>query len=217
MQLQNPQQNEQLQALIVKANEAIATFDELQRKATEIHTNIERNKKTIEALQNENAELQAKSDKVTISETGEVDFSEFDDYSNQIFANNRKIKALEKVINKFENELELLVLTDYNITANKAETECKKALNYYSHILLNELFDEKTVNKLNTVYSLLRMSGNTNSINLIMDTLKVQFNGDFVADVSPIVFPSKKFKYKNENNIVLLTRRIQELKRELGK
>ncbi|MCT8533020.1 hypothetical protein KZ462_10325, partial [Glaesserella parasuis] len=108
MQLQNQQHNQELQVLISKANEATATFNQIQDKATEIQTNIDRNKKMTEALKNENVALQSESDKITFTETGEVDFSSFDDYSNKIFVNNRKIEALEKVIKKFENELDLL-------------------------------------------------------------------------------------------------------------
>ncbi|MCT8833407.1 hypothetical protein KZ396_11425, partial [Glaesserella parasuis] len=123
MQLQNQQHNQELQVLISKANEATATFNQIQDKATEIQTNIDRNKKMTEALKNENVALQSESDKITFTETGEVDFSSFDDYSNKIFVNNRKIEALEKVIKKFENELDLLLLTDYDESYRLAKKE----------------------------------------------------------------------------------------------
>lgn len=217
MQLQNKQHNQELQSLILKANEATTAFNQLQDKATEFKTNIDRNKKMIETLQNENAALQAKSDKVTISETGEVDFSEFDDFSNQIFANNRKIKALEKVVEKFESELELLVLTDYHMAANKADVESEKALAFYGGRLLDELFNEEIVNKLNTIYSVFRMSGERNAIDLIISSLKVRFDGEFKADINSLNLPFRNFRYLNENNIFLSQRRIVELKRKLGK
>lgn len=223
MQLQNPEKNQQLQTLIAKANEATAAFNQLQTKATEIKTNIDRNKKTIEALKAENAELQAKSDKVTVSDTGEVSFSEFDDYSEQIFANVRKIKALENVIDKFGKELELLILDKAQQAYSDTEVQVSNVFDFYAKHFLDELLNEEILNKLNTVFYLLRMSRTSNKAeprHFILETLKNKLDRTFVVEraaLNNITFPSVNFYGYSDGDVITRVRKINELKKQLGK
>lgn len=218
MQLQNLEKNQHLQVLITKANEATAEFNQYQEKATEIKANIDRNKKTLEALKAENAELQSKSDKVTVSETGEVNFSEFDDYSTQIFANSRKIKALEKVIHKFELQLEKMVLQEYNYSYSSSDQAINDVFQFYGNQLLDDLFDEQTVKKINTIFYVLRVSGDGSEYakTKILKKVQSQLSNSFMKSFDNIQIPTKHFSYKDEGNIILSQHRTAEINRNLA-
>lgn len=224
MQLQNQENNQKLQTLISAANEAIASFNQVQEKANVLKTNIDRNKKMIEALQSENEELQAKSDKVTVSETGEVNFSEFDDFSDQIFANVRKIKALENVISKFEKELELLVLDDLSSAFRGAELHISNLYDFYGKNILLELLDEATINKLNIAFYLLRKSRTSNKVEpsyFITNSVKEKLDLYFEAEPSAInnlLFPKiNNYNIYGDNRPWIRQKIINDLKKELGK
>lgn len=221
MELQNPQHNEQLQLLISEADSARNSFLQLQEKATEIKNNIERNKKTIIALENDNIELQSKSDKAMISDTGEVTFKEFDECSNAIFNNNRKIQALRKVIEKFEKQLELTILDDCQNAYKYANLKISKVFEFYATALLNELLNDDLTNKLNTILYLLKSSKMTNgdeAIIFILESIKNKFSNSFefkLNHLNNLSFPSfQSYGYSNYS-VIESKRRIEELKNQL--
>ncbi|MCT8732299.1 hypothetical protein KZ470_09635, partial [Glaesserella parasuis] len=219
MQLQNQQHNQELQVLISKANEATATFNQIQDKATEIQTNIDRNKKMTEALKNENVALQSESDKITFTETGEVDFSSFDDYSNKIFVNNRKIEALEKVIKKFENELDLLLLTDYDESYRLAKKEYNSALSHLGFNILEDLLIDEVINKLNlSLFTLKRGIGETHTVEkikeIMLSKIKEKLDDNFESDIEEVSIPLRKFS-RQIPSVFQKKSRITELKESL--
>ncbi len=219
MQLQNQQHNQELQVLISKANEATATFNQIQDKATEIQTNIDRNKKMTEALKNENVALQSESDKITFTETGEVDFSSFDDYSNKIFVNNRKIEALEKVIKKFENELDLLLLTDYDESYRLAKKEYNSALRHLGFNILEDLLIDEVINKLNlSLFTLKRGIGETHTVEeikeIMLSKIKEKLDDNFESDIEEVSIPLRKFS-RQIPSVLQKKSRITELKESL--
>ncbi len=219
MQLQNQQHNQELQVLISKANEATATFNQIQDKATEIQTNIDRNKKMTEALKNENVALQSESDKITFTETGEVDFSSFDDYSNKIFVNNRKIEALEKVIKKFENELDLLLLTDYDESYRLAKKEYNSALRHLGFNILEDLLIDEVINKLNlSLLTLKRGIGETHTVEeikeIMLSKIKEKLDDNFESDIEEVSIPLRKFS-RQIPSVLQKKSRITELKESL--
>lgn len=217
MQLQNQEQNEKLQTLISAAEAATAVFIQHQEKAESISENIERNKKMIEALEAENEELKRKSEKVTVSETGEVNFSEFDDFSDQITANQRKINVLKEIIKRFEIELEIFILSDYKAAYNHSDMKINETLGFYAENMLKELFNENTMQRINTALSLFRMSGKGLAVSeqTILDHVRSKLDKTFSANVEGITLPKKLFRNQNEYNIILSQRRVAELRREL--
>lgn len=217
MQLQNQEQNEKLQTLISVAEAVTAVFIQHQEKAESISENIERNKKMIEALEAENEELKRKSEKVTVSETGEVNFSEFDDFSDQITANHRKINVLKEIIKRFEIELEIFILSDYKAAYNHSEIKINETLEFYAENMLKELFNENTMQRINTALSLFRMSGKGLAVSEqnILEHVRSKLDKTFSANVEGITLPKKLFRNQNEYNIILSQRRVAELRREL--
>lgn len=128
--LKDQEKNEILKGLIIESATAKNAFNQVENKMLAIKENIERNKKMIKALKQENIELEEQSNNATISELGEIDFSQFDDYATNIAVNERKIKAIEATVNKFENELELLLLTQYENNLQECNNLTKKAFEY---------------------------------------------------------------------------------------
>lgn len=157
--LKDQEKNEILKGLIIESATAKNAFNQVENKMLAIKENIERNKKMIKALKQENIELEEQSNNATISELGEIDFSQFDDYATNIAVNERKIKAIEATVNKFENELELLLLTQYENNLQKCNNLTQKAFEYLGDNLLAEfLSDEAIKQKISAIFTALRYS-----------------------------------------------------------
>ncbi|OOH88701.1 hypothetical protein BMT54_08340 [Pasteurellaceae bacterium 15-036681] len=186
MKLKNQEKNEMLNNLLIKVQKQTEAFNAVQDRLLEINQNLERNKKTLEALSNENAELQDKSSKVTVSETGEVSFAEFDDYSEQIFKNERKIETLNKYIYKFKCEKELILLTDYNDKKLDLNATRNSIFKLIAESLLIELVeDEIILSKINDVFNAYRLSneyGYNNLHDVFFNLLKSKLAPVLVKD-----------------------------------
>ena len=113
MKLQNQDKQAELEQLIGNLNVSNQVFYEIQDKALSIKENISRNKKLIEALESDNQEAQKEIDNLQVSDTGEINFDGFDELSERISKNTRKIDTIQKVVEKFEIQLEILLMTEY--------------------------------------------------------------------------------------------------------
>ncbi|HHW7447198.1 TPA: hypothetical protein ACU16Q_001427 [Pasteurella multocida] len=114
MKLKNKNKNQEFQELLDDLNENNNAFYKVQDHLVEIRNNIERNQKMIEALQAENENTQSELDSLQVSETGEINLDGFDELSNKISSNNRKISVIQKVIDNFVNKMEYQILTEYS-------------------------------------------------------------------------------------------------------
>ena len=98
MKLQNQDKQAELEQLIGNLNVSNQVFYEIQDKALSIKENISRNKKLIEALESDNQEAQKEIDNLQVSDTGEINFDGFDELSERISKNTRKINTIRKVV-----------------------------------------------------------------------------------------------------------------------
>lgn len=158
--LKNESKNAELQNLINQVNQSKAAVINVETKLTEISSNITRNSSMIAALKTENQELESRSNQATVSDSGAVDFAQFDDFSEQISKNNRKIVLLNNVIDRFEKEKRYLLLSEYESAITQLQSNEVKLFNFYATNLLDELFtDNSIVEKFNNVVNSLRFIG----------------------------------------------------------
>ena len=102
MFLKDTEQNHALEALKARAGTVLSEFNAIQDNLLTITNNLDRNKKMIAALEAENNELQSNIDNMTSTSDGEIDFSHFDEYSDKINSNSRKIAAIRRAVEKTE-------------------------------------------------------------------------------------------------------------------
>ncbi|OOF36865.1 hypothetical protein BKK47_11415 [Rodentibacter mrazii] len=155
MTLQNPEKQAELEKLIAELNENNQAFLAVQDKALTIKSNIERNQKMVEALEQENQEAQKEIDSLQVSDTGEINFKGFDEVSERISKNTLKINALNKVITKFDAKLKLLLITEYKAFSDNSISIKTKALDLIAQEFMEEFFKSEPMKKINEIYSVL--------------------------------------------------------------
>lgn len=138
MKLQNQDKQAELEQLIGNLNVSNQVFYKIQDKALSIKENISRNKKLIEALESDNQEAQKEIDNLQVSDTGEINFDGFDELSERISKNTRKIDTIRKVVEKFEIQLKIILMTEYEQNL----TICNESVRKCYSLIGNELFNE---------------------------------------------------------------------------
>ncbi|MGC6248580.1 hypothetical protein ACNO7P_09085, partial [Bisgaard Taxon 45] len=154
MKLKNKNKNQEFQELLDDLNENNNAFYKVQDHLVEIRNNIERNQKMIEALQAENENTQSELDSLQVSETGEINLDGFDELSNKISSNNRKISVIQKVIDNFVNKMEYQILTEYSPLQAHSINLRRKCFTFLSEQLLNEFLESSAIKELNIIYNL---------------------------------------------------------------
>ncbi|WP_424765366.1 hypothetical protein [Necropsobacter rosorum] len=155
MTLQNPEKQAELEKLIAELNKNNQAFLAVQDKALTIKSNIERNQKMVEALEQENQEAQKEIDSLQVSDTGEINFENFDEVSERVSKNTLKINALNKVITKFDAKLKLLLITEYKAFSDNSISIKTKALDLIAQEFMEEFFKSESMKKINEIYSVL--------------------------------------------------------------
>ncbi|MBF0750814.1 MULTISPECIES: hypothetical protein [unclassified Pasteurella] len=155
MTLQNPEKQAELEKLIAELNKNNQAFLAIQDKALTIKSNIERNQKMIEALEQENQEAQKEIDNLQVSDTGEINFEGFDEVSERVSKNTLKINALNKVITKFDAKLKLLLITEYKAFSDNSISIKTKALDLIAQEFMEDFFKSESMKKINEIYSIL--------------------------------------------------------------
>lgn len=226
--LQDPEKQAELNQHIEAANQAKTAFLAIQQQAQTIKDNIDKNQGVKLALEAENTNLINASKNAVIGESGEVDFSRFDDLTSQIELNKDKIAILEKTITKFSHKLELILLTDYRNAENKVIHLTREAYNYLAQHYLDELFnDEALKNKIAIFCTLFKQSnpvmtiasGFSNRKNEYLasfsEKLKPLLNDELNITVENLSFPQIDF-YSGDETTFRLTRRIEELNQAIS-
>ncbi|MBN6076446.1 hypothetical protein HYE59_02580 [Aggregatibacter actinomycetemcomitans] len=157
MFLKDTEQNQALEGLKESAYAVLNEFNAIQDNLTTISNNIDRNKKMIAALEVENSELQGNIDSMTATNAGEIDFSHFDEYSDKINSNSRKITAIKRIVANTEVNKELIILTDYHDKAEDLKRCYSLFFDAYFDGLMNELGRE-FVPGMNLLFKIFRNS-----------------------------------------------------------
>lgn len=160
MLLEQLKQDKQFNLLKQEVEEQKAEFYTIQNKIVETKENMQRNIKMIEALKSENEKLQSKIEQMQVSETGVIDFTNFDDYSNEINSNNRKIQVIKNIVEKFEKQIEILLLTDYSQADKNLIESIQKLYSYIFDYGLNFLFNGDFIADLNILFKCFINSNN---------------------------------------------------------
>lgn len=132
------------------------SFLKTQNKILEKQENIIRNKKLIEALKEENEQLESQIKQDSISENGCIDFSNLEQYSDNINSNNRKINIINNVISNQEKEIDSLLNTEYIEAERKLDIKLKELYSYLLGIGSVSLLNRETINRINIVYKFFR-------------------------------------------------------------
>ena len=183
MLLEQFKQDEQFNLLKQEVEAQQAEFNGIQSKIAEIKENVQRNIKMIEALKSENEELQSKIEQMQVSETGVIDFTNFDDYSNEINSNNRKIHAIENIVAKFEKQVELLLLTDYNQADQKSTAKYQQLCSYMFDYGIHRLLSEDFISELNILFKCFKSS--SDMVTATMSNLEEMFIATLKQHIQP--------------------------------
>ena len=166
MFLKDTEQNHALETLKAHAGTVLSEFNAIQDNLLTITNNLDHNKKIIAALEAENNELQSNIDNMTATSNGEIDFSHFDEYSDKINSNIRKIAAIRRVVEKTEINKELIILTDYHNKAEELKHCYIRFFDMYFEVYLNEL-SEDVIPPFNLLFKIFRNSSKSNeSVNV---------------------------------------------------
>lgn len=166
--------------MIAKLLEERKSIISIEQKLDELYENIKRNKNLILALEQENKELAESSNKMVVSETGEVDFSQFEDKSEKIRLNNEKIKKLEEIIPDLEYKLDYMIYSEYTGPARTHVSNNKDIYRFYGQNLLNEFFNDPEIKrKLAEIYKAFNLSENSIYSNNRSDPVYGRFSKDF--------------------------------------
>ncbi|MFC1011016.1 hypothetical protein ACFGW3_04815 [Pasteurella multocida] len=229
MKFKNKNKNQEFQELLDNLNENNNAFYKVQDHLVEIRNNIERNQKMIEALQAENENIQSELDSLQVSETGEINLDGFDELSNKISSNNRKISVIQKVIDNFANKMEYQILTEYSSLQERSIQLRRKCFTFLCDQLLNEFLESSAIRELNIIYNLSLNSEDisyskahtqhakkevflNNLFSLILNKIN---NDDGITDtkIPPL---NIEFPYVDSKVIVTSYQRIEELKKKLN-
>lgn len=179
--LKDPEKNQKLNDLIAKVSEERKNVISIEQKLDELSENIKRNKNLILALEQENKELAESSNAAVVSESGEVDFSKFEDKSEKIRFNNEKIKKLEEIIPDLEHKLDYMIYSEYTGPARKHVSNNKGVYGFYAKNLLNEFFNDPEIKrKLAEIYTAFRLSGDPIYSNNGFYPVNECFSNDFL-------------------------------------
>ena len=124
-----------------------------------IKENISRNKKLIEALESDNQEAQKEIDNLQVSDTGEINFDGFDELSERISKNTRKIDTIRKVVEKFEIQLEILLMTEYEQNLTICNESARKCYSLIGDELLNEFISSGIAEELSRILTIFDKGG----------------------------------------------------------
>ena len=158
MKLQNQDKQAELEQLIGNLNVSNQVFYEIQDKALSIKENISRNK-LIEALESDNQEAQKEIDNLKVSDTGEINFDGFDELSERISKNTRKIDTIRKVVEKFEIQLEILLMTEYEQNLTICNESARKCYSLIGDELLNEFISGGIAEELSRILTIFDKGG----------------------------------------------------------
>lgn len=183
MLLEQFKQDEQFNLLKQEVEAQQAEFNGIQSKIAEIKENVQRNIKMIEALKSENEELQSKIEQMQVSETGVIDFTNFDDYSNEINSNNRKIQVIENIVAKFEKQVELLLSIDYNQADRKSTAKYKQLCGYMFDYGVHRLLSEDFISELNILFKCFKSS--SGMVTATMSDLEEMFIATLKQHIQP--------------------------------
>lgn len=159
MKLQNQDKQAELEQLIGNLNVSNQVFYEIQDKALSIKENISRNKKFIEALESDNQEAQKEIDNLQVSDTGEINFDGFDELSERISKNTRKIDTIRKVVEKFEIQLEILLMTEYEQHLKICNESARKCFSLIGDELFNEFISGSIAEELSRILTIFDKGG----------------------------------------------------------
>lgn len=229
MKLQNPEKQTELENLIAALNESNQAFYEVQDKALAMKTNIERNQKMIEALELDNQEAQKEIDSLQVSETGEINFDGFDETSERISKNNRKIETIKKVIEKFNIQLDILLITEYRDLSRKCESLSRQCFLFMGDELMNELLSSDLAEKLNVIFTALLKGGKYSFSNysLSEDVRNVFLSGlahqlkpriNTLSDIQPLGIQAPEIKLTvpmSDGSLVRQNQYLEELRKRL--
>lgn len=214
---------EQLAQLVEEAKKAKYDFEREQKKIDTIKANLERNKATILALEEENKKLEEQANQASVDQYGAIDFSGYDVISAEVFKNNGKIEKLKEVIARFDKELNYITYTTWVETKEIMNQKARAAYDYAGHSLLNELLEEQG-EKIQRVFSLLyQWSGEKENpaVSAIESGLKpyLTYNRDLKAEVFALPQISSEEENKTAHFVSNWGRRkeAERLKAELGK
>ena len=220
--LKNETKEKELNGLKKVAQEAALRMNRVQDQILTISQNIQHNQKLIVALENENKELEERSNSVTVSSTGVVDFSEFDKYSDDIIKNKRKIEKLREVISTFEKEKEYILLTSFADVEKACNLAFLELYTFVGNALIAEIISEN-IDKLNKAYSLVSILDATMSKDYFTAFISKTINEhlEYSKDSIESVEKYPIFKFRSPKNQVgnrwRSENRIAELKKELNK
>lgn len=182
--LKDPEKNQKLNDLIAKVSEERKNVISIEQKLDELSENIKRNKNLILALKQENKELAESSNNAVVSESGEVDFSQFEDKSEKIRLNNEKIKKLEEIIPDLEHKLDYMIFSEYTGPAKNHVTNNRNIYEFYGQSLLDEFFNDPEISrKLAEISTAFRLSGNPIYSNNGLNTVNEGFSEKFLRSL----------------------------------
>lgn len=131
-----------------------AAFTQEQDRLLAIKANITRNQNIITALESDNHQAQEEIERIQVSELGEINFDGFDELSERIAKNNRKIDVTRKIIAKLEIQVEYSLLTEYKKHREKVEMLNQKMVRLAFDELMNDFLNSNVMKEINTLYSL---------------------------------------------------------------
>ena len=185
MRLSAPEKQVELESLIAELNDSNQAFYAVQDNALAIKSNIKRNQKMIEAIESDNQEAQKEIDSLQVSETGEINFDGFDELSERISKNNRKIETIKKVVERFKIQLEIILMTDYQSLYTKSCTQATKCFELAGEALFDEFILNIGIEKLNMIFTALTKSGKYQANYTISSDVRDIFISELVSRLKP--------------------------------
>ena len=131
-----------------------AAFTQEQNRLLAIKANIARNQNIITALESDNLQAQEEIERIQVSDLGEINFDGFDELSERIAKNNRKIGVTRKIIEKLEMQIEYSLLTEYKKHREKVEMLSQKMVRLAFDELMNDFLNSDVMKEINALYSL---------------------------------------------------------------